>query len=158
MEGEKAGRKGETVSTVRTARPPAHSWSQMAPVGTAVSTGLGSRAKGRLHKDSCGWTTLQHRTHTVLIPHGVHSSCPHLLLLPGKHLFSAVTGEGQDVYRCTSTSCSGSPGCRGRGHPVPMGPAKAPPPCAWSRGHVVTGLRRLCPWGCRLMCSGPCAG
>jgi len=78
MEGEKAGRKGETVSTVRTARPPAQSWSQMAPVGTAVSTGVGSRAKVRLHKDSCGWTTSPTQD-----THSAHPSrCAQLLSAP----------------------------------------------------------------------------
>ena len=99
---------------------------------------------------------LQHRTHAVLIPHGVHSSCEHLLLLLGQHLFSAEKGEGQDVYMCTSAGCSGCPGCRGRGHPVPTGPAKAPPVCSvlgtrgdWAAAALSTGtqadvLRSVC--------------
>ena len=41
-----------------------------------------------------------------------------------KHLFSAVKGEGQDVYLCTSAGCSGCPGCRGSlgASPSPLAP------------------------------------
>ena len=158
MEGEKEGRKWETASTVRTPGSLARSLSQTALGWHSSQHWRGQQNTGSASQGQLQLGSFSNTGHTQCSSLTVCTAPVSTCFCSWANIYSQRRKERDRTFTCAPPPAAlGVLGAEAEGTPSPLALPR-PLPCARSWGHAVTGLRRLCPRGRRLMCSGLCAG